>query len=195
MQIVHTLARGAKAPIRLGLSAGGLGLSAMRTIVEDVRRTLGRESSRGDGWNRPRPPRVHSPAPAVRARRESDGGDPVPAAPAASAAATTSPIVESPVAAGPTVPVVPPQGAKQVDDEAVQVAESAERGAEDGAGAEVRVDPPWDGYDAMTAADVRDRLLVADAAVATAVALYEAAGRGRVTVVTAAERRLGELTS
>lgn len=216
MDIVHTLARGATAPIRLGLSAGGIGLSAMRAVVEEVRRALGGESSRGDGWQRPRPPRVQSPGPAVRARRESASREPAgpgraaseppsraPAAGEATASATppapSAPIAdrvaEGRVAAGPTVPTVPPRGAKQVDDEAVQVAESAERGAEEGAGAEVHVDPPWDGYDAMTAADIRDRLVAADAAQATAVALYEAAGRGRITVVTAAERRLGALTS
>jgi len=35
----------------------------------------------------------------------------------------------------------------------VLVAEVAEEGAEDGAGAELTVEPPWDGYDRMTAAE------------------------------------------
>jgi hypothetical protein len=195
MQIVHTLARGAKAPVRLGLSAGGVGLSAMRGLVEEARRVVGGDSSRGEGWNRPRPPRVWSPAPDIRARRDAGAGDESRGAAPLAGETSTGPSVERPAAVGPAVPATPPRGAKQVDDEAVQVAESAERGAESGAGAQVRVDPPWDGYDAMTAADIRDRLVAADAALATAVALYEGVGRGRVTVVTAAERRLGALTS
>ena len=48
-----------------------------------------------------------------------------------------------------------------VDEEAVLVAEVAEEGAEDGAGAELHVEAPWDGYDEMTAADIRDRLAAA----------------------------------
>jgi hypothetical protein len=194
--VVNTLARGAKAPIRLGLSAGGVGLSAMRGLVEEARRAVGGGSSRGDGWNRPRPPRVWSPGPEVRARRGAKGeAETQDAPPPAAGETSASSSLEQPVAVGPAVPAVAPPGAKQVDDEAVQVAQSAERGAEDGAGAQVRVDPPWDGYDAMTAADIRDRLVAADAAMATAVALYEGMGRGRVTIVTAAERRLGTLTA
>ncbi len=181
MELVHTLARGATKPVRLGLSAGGLGLSAARSLLGEARRAVTGEPSRSAGWNRPRPPRVWSPGPEVRERGRSASTTPI-ATPARSAR-------------GPAGPAVPPPGAKQVDDEPVRVAESAERGAEDGAGAEVRVDPPWDGYDAMTAADIRDHLVAADAALAAAVALYEGAGRGRVSVVRAAERRLGALTA
>jgi hypothetical protein len=86
-------------------------------------------------------------------------------------------------------------GAKQVDDEPVPVAEFAEAGAEDGAGAEVHVDPPWDGYDAMSAAQIKRRLSTADSGAAAAVSLYEGAGRGRVSVVAAAGRRLRALDS
>ena len=224
MELVHTLARGATKPIRLGLSAGGIGLSVSRSVLEEARRALVGQPSRSEGWTRPRPPRVWSPGPEVRARGRSASTAPI-ASSAGSEAATATPeaavppprpIASSPgseaatatpeaavppppvsatEAQGPAVPVMPPPGAKQVDDEPVQVAESAERGAEDGAGAEVRIDPPWDGYDALTAADIRDRLVAADAALATAVALYEGSGRGRVSVVRAAERRLGAVTS
>ena len=48
-----------------------------------------------------------------------------------------------------------------VDEEVVLVAEVAEAGAEDGAGPELHVDPPWDGYDEMTAPEIRDRLAAA----------------------------------
>ena len=64
----------------------------------------------------------------------------------------------------------------------------AERGAEDGAGAEIEVHEPWDGYDAMTAADILDRLTGAPAAAAGLVELYERSHKGRKTVLEAAER-------
>ena len=77
-----------------------------------------------------------------------------------------------------------------VDEEPVLVAEVAEEGAEDGAGAELHVDAPWDGYDRMTAADIRDRLTAASAAEAAAVELYESAGKSRRSVLDAAGRAL-----
>ena len=69
-----------------------------------------------------------------------------------------------------------------VDEEVVLVAEVAEEGAEDGAGAELHVEAPWDGYDGMTAADIRDRLAAASAVEAAAVELYESTGKNRRTV-------------
>jgi hypothetical protein len=77
-----------------------------------------------------------------------------------------------------------------VDEEPVLVAEAAEAGAEDGAGPELHIDPPWEGYDRMTAADIRDRLGAATPAEAAAVELYEAAGKSRRSVLDAAERAL-----
>jgi hypothetical protein len=77
-----------------------------------------------------------------------------------------------------------------VDEEPVLVAETAEEGAEDGAGPELRIDPPWDGYDEMTAADIRDRLAAATPVEAAAVELYESAHKSRRTVVDAAARAL-----
>jgi len=77
-----------------------------------------------------------------------------------------------------------------VDEEVVLVAEVAEEGAADGAGPELRVDEPWDGYDEMTAAEIRDRLTAADAALAAAVNLYETTHKSRRTVLDAAERAL-----
>lgn len=73
-----------------------------------------------------------------------------------------------------------------VSEDPVLVAESAESGAEDGAGAELRIDEPWEGYSSMTASEIRGRLVGADAATAAAVKLYEAAHKGRSTVLQAA---------
>lgn len=77
-----------------------------------------------------------------------------------------------------------------VDEEVVLVAETAEAGATDGAGPELHVDPPWDGYDEMTAADVRDRLAAASPTEAAAVELYESTHKSRRTVIDAAARAL-----
>ncbi|HEY2653651.1 MAG TPA: hypothetical protein VGI50_17140 [Solirubrobacteraceae bacterium] len=77
-----------------------------------------------------------------------------------------------------------------VSEQPVLVEEFAEPGAEDGAGAEVHVNPPWDGYERMTAKQVIARLASADAAELAAVELYEATSRRRQTILGAAEREL-----
>lgn len=77
-----------------------------------------------------------------------------------------------------------------VDEDAVLVVEAAEEGAEDGAGAELTVQPPWDGYGRMTAADIRARLSAATAAEAAAVELYESTHKNRRSVMDAAARAL-----
>ena len=77
-----------------------------------------------------------------------------------------------------------------VDEDPVLVAEVAEEGAEEGAGAELTVEPPWDAYDQMTAADIKDRLAAATAAEAAAVELYESTYRNRRSVMDAAARAL-----
>jgi len=77
-----------------------------------------------------------------------------------------------------------------VSAEPTLVEEFAEPGAEQGAGAEVHVDPPWDGYERMTAKQVITRLETADQAEAAAIALYEGNNRRRRTVMNAVEREL-----
>jgi hypothetical protein len=106
--------------------------------------------------------------------------EPAVAAPAEPAAATAD--------APPAVPdeLIP----DHVDEETVLVAEVAEEGAEDGAGAELRVEPPWEGYEEMTAADIRDRLAAATVVEAAAVELYESTGKNRRTVIEAAASAL-----
>lgn len=91
-----------------------------------------------------------------------------------------------------TVP--PPRPAppveEHVDEEVVPVAEFAEPGAEDGAGAQLSVDEPWEGYDAMRVPEVRSRLTDADPALLAAVRLYESTHKGRRSVLDAVDRRL-----
>ena len=77
-----------------------------------------------------------------------------------------------------------------VSEEPVLVEEFAEPGAEDGAGAQVHVEEPWVGYDAMRVPDIARELASAEPTVAAAVKLYEVNGRGRRGVIAAADRRL-----
>ena len=70
------------------------------------------------------------------------------------------------------------------------VREEAEPGAEDGAGAQIRIAEPWDGYRQMSAKDVIARLADATPAELAAVQLYETSNRHRQTVLTAVGRAL-----
>jgi hypothetical protein len=116
------------------------------------------------------------PAPAGNGR---PGETPTPAPPRAEAR--------------PAEPAPPPPGPPEpahVSEEPELVADVAEEGAEDGAGAEVHIDEPWPGYDVMNAADIEDRLVAEGAEAAAAVRLYEASRKGRASVLEAASRNL-----
>ena len=84
---------------------------------------------------------------------------------------------------------------KTIDDEPELVAEVAEPGAEDGAGAELEVDEPWEGYDKLAADDVIARIRQADVAELAVTELYERSHKQRRTVLAAAERRHKELAN
>ncbi len=162
----------AREPVRLTLRVWELGLS---TAADAAR--LGLElidpGGRDSGFADYRAP-SHPGFPG-------NGGDPGP---------TRAP-AEPVVAVEDAPPAVPDELIPDhVDEEVVLVAETAEEGAEDGAGPELHIDPPWDGYDEMTAADVRDRLAVASPVEAAAVELYESAHKSRRTVIDAAARAL-----
>jgi hypothetical protein len=77
-----------------------------------------------------------------------------------------------------------------VSEEPELVREEAEAGAEDGAGAQLRVMEPWNGYARMSARDVIARAQQATAAELAAVRLYEARHRSRQTVLAAVDRQL-----
>jgi hypothetical protein len=86
-----------------------------------------------------------------------------------------------------------PDAARHIDTEHELVGEFAEEGAEEGAGAEVHVDEPWDGYRRMRVADIRDRVLVAGSEELAVVQLYELTHRRRRTILDAIERRSRQL--
>lgn len=70
------------------------------------------------------------------------------------------------------------------------VEEFAEPGAEDGAGPELHIREPWEGYRHMTVRDITARLSGASAAELAAVQLYESSNRGRQTILAAVARQL-----
>jgi hypothetical protein len=125
----------------------------------------------------------YRPPPATPVRGNGAPAAPVDVAPPAPARQGSAPADSPPAVPDELIP-------DHVDEEVVLVAEVAEEGAEDGAGAELHVDPPWDGYDAMTAPEIRDRLAAGDAVLAAAVDLYETTHKSRRTVIEAAERAL-----
>jgi hypothetical protein len=77
-----------------------------------------------------------------------------------------------------------------VSEEPELVEELAEPGAEQGAGAEVHVAPPWDDYDRLSARQVISRIASGDPAELAAVQLYESTNRCRQTILNAVEREL-----
>jgi hypothetical protein len=70
------------------------------------------------------------------------------------------------------------------------VEERADAGVEEGAGPQVTVDEPWEGYAQLRAEEVIARLAQADAAQLAAVELYESAKRGRRSVLAEVKRQL-----
>jgi hypothetical protein len=176
-----------RAPVRLSLRAAEFGLS---TAAEVAR--IGMELLNPD---REPPPRDFSEyrAPDPPGYPWDNGTTPpaAPEFPDVPVAEVVDVAVEPPPAVVDAPPAVPDELIPDhVDEETVLVAEVAEEGAEDGAGPELTVEAPWDGYDEMTAADIRDRLAAATVVEAAAVELYESTHKNRRTVMDAAASAL-----
>lgn len=77
-----------------------------------------------------------------------------------------------------------------VSEEPELVAELSEPGAEEGAGAEVHVHEPWEGYATCNAREVIARLSAASVAELAAVQMYETGHRGRQTILAAVDREM-----
>ena len=113
-------------------------------------------------------------------------------------AATEAPVEsDEPPREAPPSPLPPsesraeePRPSAHVSEEPELVAEIADSGAEEGAGAEVHVDEPWHGYGEMTAQEIVDRLPAEPVEVNAVVELYERAHRRRQMVLAAAEREV-----
>jgi hypothetical protein len=193
-------------PIRLGFEAARLGLRAGSAVIGLPLRLIEGLLARGehDGTTttappdapanraRPGPPAAPEPAaapvPPSRARRQA-----APARPAPVVVAAPEPREPDPPAPG-ALDLEPGESA-HIDDELELVGEFAEPGAEDGAGAEVRVDEPFGGYKRMRVADVRDRVARASVAELAVIQLYEQFNRNRQSILTAVERRSKELAN
>jgi hypothetical protein len=166
-----------RAPVRLTLRAWEIGLA---TAAEAAR--IGGELLEPDDGGRPDFSEYRA---ATHPDYGANGGGPDVEQGAPSVVADAPPLAAD---APPAVPdeLIP----DHVDEEVVLVAETAEGGAEGGAGPELHVEAPWDGYDKMTAADIRDRLAAASPAEAAAVELYETTHKNRSSVLDAAGRAL-----
>jgi hypothetical protein len=160
-----------RVPLELGFDAAKQAVKLVQGLVGGGEETVVEE---------PRP----KPAPRRRPARRSTNGRS-----RTTKTATRKPPAEPPAPAEPRAPAAPAEPA-HVSEEPELVAEAAEAGVEDGAGAEVAVDEPWPGYDDMQAADIEDRLVAEGAATAAAVSLYEASRKGRAAVLEAASRSM-----
>jgi hypothetical protein len=198
----------AKEPLRLLLVIAEKGLSSAASVARIAREILeepGRPAGvGGQPYSPPRPQRADGgpPTEEVSVEPEVDvdaprpgerGPDPDlveavdPNAVVPDAPAPPGPTVAEPPAPQPPTPIAEPD---HLEERPVVAAEVAEAGAEEGAGAQVHVDQPWEGYGGMTAAQIRDRLANADPEVAAVVKLYEAANKGRRSVIETADRRM-----
>jgi hypothetical protein len=126
---------------------------------------------------------AHAPAPA-----------PAEGSPAAAEGSATAAGEPPTVAGEPPTPIGAAANAKTVDDEPVPVGEFAEQGAEDGAGAQLTIDEPWEGYDALTSEELSARIAAAGAEELALIELYERAHKGRQAVLQAAEIRLNAIS-
>ncbi len=167
-------------PLRLSLRATGLAVRGAREVVERVAGLAGLTHD--------------EPAPDFRAAPdESPTRTEPPPRPTQTQTAAPPETAESAlVDRGEPVDYDAPEAAEPVhldlEDELVE--EVAEPGAEDGAGAQIRIAEPWEGYRALRAADVIDRLPEASSEEVAAIELYELSTRKRQTVIAAAQREL-----
>jgi hypothetical protein len=191
---VRTGVRVTRFAVRTGLT---LSFRALALASDAVSSVTGRGSAGASSWPAPKPPERHADDATSPPERHADDAtspperhaDDAPASPETADLATVppawtdeplSPLVEEPA---------------HVSEEPVVVEEFAEPGAEDGAGAQVTIDEPWDGYAQMTARDITARLGDASQAELAAVQLYESTHKQRETVVSAVERELRAKTA
>lgn len=186
-------------PVRLGVRVTRLWFRAVEETVSLTANTTGRVtrlvSSRGSGAKgvtaAPPPDSTTAPGPARAGSGERNGGG---AGDADGAQAPWEPPTEVRDFAPPVTEPAPgpPLSAEpaHVSEEPELVEEFAEPGAEEGVGAEVQVDPPWDGYEQMNAKQVISRLAGASQAELATVELYERAHRRRHTILNAVDREL-----
>lgn len=169
-------------PVRAGLraTAGAIRLATWpaRTAAGQARDLLFGEESPGPETARP----AADQAAPMPARRPGAPSAPPPAPTAQTTAPPARPApAPAPAPAAPGDVIEELTGLKTLDD-APELVETEGAGRP---GAELHVDPPWDGYERMTAADIVDRLVVADAAERAVVRLYEQQHKRRKSILAA----------
>jgi hypothetical protein len=185
-------------PLRVWFQSARLltraGVGAAERAVSLAGQTLGGNGSSPDhgsasaapGW---REESIEQPVSPVDVEHPHEEPEPRPApAQPRDAARKRSVSTVRPPREEPEAPVVPEP--VHVSEEPELVREVAEPGAEDGAGADVTVIEPWDGYAHMNARAVIERAQQASPAELAAVRLYESRHRSRQTVLAAVDRQL-----
>jgi hypothetical protein len=166
------------APIRLGFR---IGIGVLRWELRVVEHMLGLDREQPDVV-------VEEPERFEPAARETEAQRFAPSEPLA--------VAPEPIARVPEPepwPEAEPEAPTHIDTEPELVAEFAEPGAEEGAGPEIHVAEPWDGYKQMRVVDIRERVAIAEAAELAIVQLYEGSHRNRRSVLDAVERRSKQL--
>jgi len=172
-------------PLRVGVRATQLWLrltgEALGLAVQLTERALDR--GRGD--------RDYGEAPTTPGDSAFAPGPPAPLVSEPAPVAEPAPTAEPTPAPDPTPrPAAAERRPWHVSEEPVLTEELSEPGAEEGAGAEVHVREPWEGYERASAKQIIARLGRANPAELAAVQLYERGRRGRQTVLAAVERQL-----
>ena len=162
-------------PLRLGLRATGLAVRGAREIVERAAGLAGLAPDRAQSTDfdaAPSEAPIRTDPPARPTQTQTAGAPPLNQSEAID---YDAPAEKEPV---------------HVDEGSELVEEVADPGAEDGAGASVRVAEPWDGYRRLRAAEVIKRVAQASSEELAAIELYELTSRKRQTVIAAAQREL-----
>ena len=210
----HVLTSLITLPIRVGLRGAELGLTVASAVAERTIQLVGEvlaPSAREPAADRPRESTSGRPRESTSDRpRESEpqserapssGGDPRSAAqpPEESVAEEDAvaelrelrdPPAEPPLPPPPPPPAPAPSAPVHLEDDDTLVEAVAEPGAEDGAGAQIRIAEPWEGFAQLKAADVINQLEGRDKAELAAIELYELSHRQRQTVIDAVKKEL-----
>jgi hypothetical protein len=167
-------------PLRLGTRAVELGLRGATEVLERVAGLAGVKSSQSGAAPASEPDTSPAPAPT--------SVTPPPRPVQTQQAGDAEPLIDRGERVDYDAPEVVEPAHIDTRDELVE--EVAEPGAEDGAGAQVRIAEPWEGYRDLRAAEIVERIRTASPEELAAVELFELAGRGRQTVISAAQSEL-----
>ncbi|MFL5830895.1 MAG: hypothetical protein ACJ76X_13355 [Solirubrobacteraceae bacterium] len=171
--------------VRTGLTFSVRALTAATDAVSSL---TGRGTDGASAWPAPEPPARNAENGTEPPAGDADNGTEPPAQADIATHAAPDQLARREDPPSPPSPLV--EEPAHVSEEPVVVEEFAEPGAEEGAGASVTVDEPWDGYARMTARDITARLGDASLAELAAVQLYESTHKQRETVLAAAQREL-----